>query len=299
MSMLVVVFAGVTLLPRPASARAAPLPAVITAMSVTPTALPATGGEVTVRARVKHAASCRFNGPAASAAFACVAGLYSISYEVPANTTASTATYSVTLTARNRRGPSTVTVSFTEAASPPITGLDACSPSQNCDYGPAFATYQSYGNTAPNILGDCTFAAAANWEQIVLNITPDPTVLGFEFAQAGGTVNGLAQNALWTYWEHQGIGGEILTGLHKYYSDQNDVEQAVRDYGALIVELRFVANDGFAQYTVPAGNHDAVVDGFTPEGPLVVTWGQTLQMTWQQWNDEVVGMWGIGTSTAG
>ena len=36
-----------------------------------------------------------------------------------------------------------------------------------------------------------------------------------------------------------------------------------------------------------------VVDGFTREGPLVVSWGQPLEMTWAQWNSEVVGMWGI------
>ena len=36
--------------------------------------------------------------------------------------------------------------------------------------------------------------------------------------------------------------------------------------------------------------------GFTPAGPLVVSWGESLQMTWEQWNDEVVGMWGIGAT---
>ena len=40
----------------------------------------------------------------------------------------------------------------------------------------------------------------------------------------------------------------------------------------------------------------AVVDGFTPQGPLIVTWGHTLQMTWEQWNAEVVSMWGISTA---
>jgi hypothetical protein len=36
-----------------------------------------------------------------------------------------------------------------------------------------------------------------------------------------------------------------------------------------------------------------VVDGYTPEGPLVVSWGKTIQMSWDQWNAEVVDMWGI------
>jgi hypothetical protein len=156
---------------------------------------------------------------------------------------------------------------------------------------------RSAGNTAPQVLGDCTFAAAANWEQIVLGLHPDPTVIGFEFADAGGTEHGgLPQNSLWTYWQQHGIAGVRLTGLSRFYTDQTSVENAVRSYGALIAELRFVQNTGFAQYTVAAGGHDVVVDGFTPEGPLVVSWGQTLQMTWAQWNSEVVGMWGVAAS---
>jgi hypothetical protein len=72
------------------------------------------------------------------------------------------------------------------------------------------------------------------------------------------------------------------------------VENAVRDFGALVVELEFKPNYGFAQYTFPTtASHDAVVIGFTPAGPLVVTWGETVQMSWKQWNDEIVGMWGI------
>lgn len=70
-----------------------------------------------------------------------------------------------------------------------------------------------------------------------------------------------------------------------------------RDYGAMIVELQFANDDGFAQYTVSAGFHDVIVDGFTPEGPLIVSWGETLQMTLAQWSAEVIGMWGIGAST--
>jgi hypothetical protein len=175
--------------------------------------------------------------------------------------------------------------------------LIACTPGPHCDYGPITATYQSYGNVAPANLGDCSFAAAADWEQIVLGKTPDPSVIGFEFAAAGGTASGgLSLSALWGYWQQQGIAGVHLTGLHSYYTDQTDVENAVRNYGALIVAFQFGSSDYLAQYAVSPGNHVAVVDGFTPAGPLVVTWGETLQMTWQQWNAEVTGMYGIGAN---
>jgi hypothetical protein len=61
----------------------------------------------------------------------------------------------------------------------------------------------------------------------------------------------------------------------------------------MIAELTFAEGWAFAQYHANAGLHDVVVMGFTPEGPLVVTSGESLQMTWEQWSDEVIGMWGI------
>jgi hypothetical protein len=174
-----------------------------------------------------------------------------------------------------------------------VSGLDECGAGPHCDYGPIDATYQTYGNTPTTVLGDCTFAAAADWEQIVLGVKPDPSLVGYEYGQAGGTQAGLRQDALWTYWKHHGIAGVVQAGLFSYYSEQPDVENAVRDYRALIVQLWFTEHEGFAQYAVPAGLHDVVVDGFTPEGPLVVSWGETLQMTWAQWRSEAIGMWGI------
>ena len=74
------------------------------------------------------------------------------------------------------------------------------------------------------------------------------------------------------------------------------MRNGVRDYAAMIVQLRFGEGWAFAQYKANAGLHDVVVMGFTPEGPLVVSWGEVLQMTWEQWNDEAVGMWGIGAA---
>ena len=182
------------------------------------------------------------------------------------------------------------------AQPPPVVGLDACTPGPDCYYGPIYETYADYGNTAPTNLGDCTFAAAAHWEQIVFGRHPDPTEIGYEFARAGGTLRGgLSLVALFGYWQRQGIAGVFLTGLSSFRTDQATVQSKVRGYHALIVSFQFVAGDGFAQYIVQAGTHVAVVDGFTPEGPLIVTWGQTLQMTWQQWNAEATSMWAIGT----
>ena len=163
----------------------------------------------------------------------------------------------------------------TPLPTPPVVGLDACTPGPDCYYGAIYATYPDYGNIAPTDLGDCTFAAAAHWEQIVLGRHPDPTEIGYEFARAGGTLRGgLSLAALFGFWQRQGIAGVFLTGLSSLRTDRATVESNVRGYGALIVGFQFVANDGFAQYIVQAGTHVAVIDGFTPEGPLIVSWGQ-------------------------
>jgi hypothetical protein len=277
---------------------------VIVSLSVTPKVLPSSGGEFTLTARVRNAVSCTIytSGLGSPRTVNCSSGRVTYRRHAPANTSTLPYLWGGYIEAHSgrqntRSHDADVEVPPSAAAAPPIRGLDACTPGPECDYGTAAdESFQTWGNVAPNTLGDCTFAAAANWEQILFGAHADPTVLGYEFAQAGGTEQGLAQNSLWTYWRKDGIAGVYLTGLHRYTTEQADVENGVRDYSAMIGELDFTENDGFGEYSVGAGTHDVVVDGFTPGGPLVVTWGETLQMTWEQWDDEAVGMWGIGAT---
>ena len=162
-----------------------------------------------------------------------------------------------------------------------------------CDPGPVNNVYQTYGNTSAG-LGDCTFAAAADWEQIKYNVNPDATTIGAEFIQAGGSLTaGLTPNALFSYWENYGIAGIKAATVQKYYTDEIDVENGVLSYGAMLASLTLTNGQNIAGQSTTGGGHMVVVDGFTPEGPIIVSWGLSLQMTWQQWNLEVVGMWGI------
>jgi hypothetical protein len=317
---LPLVVAGCVALGAPSVASASGRPS-ITGFTATSTSLPAQGGKFDLIARVRHASFCVVDGLTHSTRVTCSTGLVTIAVTFGENPNATATTTKLSLRATNAYGsvtsraisivqagtpakpaPANITPASTPTpaptlAPPPVVGLDTCTAGPTCDYGPIYGTYNNYGNLAPDGLGDCTFAAAANWEQIVLGATPDPTVIGYEFAQAGGTANGLLQTSFWSYWENSGIGGYYLTGLHSYYTDETDVENGVRDYGAMIVEFRFINGDYFGENLVSAGLHDAVVDGFTPEGPLVVSWGQTIQMSWQQWSILVVGMWGLAAST--
>jgi hypothetical protein len=180
------------------------------------------------------------------------------------------------------------------ARTPPVRGLIACRSGPRCDYGAAFEHFPTWGNVAPQSVGDCTFAAAADWEQIVLGMQPSATVIRDEFIEAGGSRRGgLAQTALWRYWQQEGVAGAQLTAVDRYTLDRADVERAVRTYAAMIVELSFRSHEHLARYVVANGLHDAVVDGFTPAGPLLVSWGQTLQMTWAQWRRDAIGMWAV------
>jgi hypothetical protein len=265
-----------------------------------PRIIPATGGAATIVVHVRSAGSCRLvEVPGSERPFSCSSGSVIRRFTWPANTSSTATVWTTTLEAWGRNGErrrKTIKIEEVAPVQPPVAGLQACSPGPHCEYGPIYSTYPPYGNTVGVNLGDCSFAAAADWEQIKLGFTPNESLIGFEFAQAGGTLGGLSQNALWAYWKKYGIVGHQLTGLWRYTTDQAGVENAVLDYGALIAELGFVAEDGFGEETVAAGLHDLVVDGFTPTGPLVVTWGRTWQMTWEQWDGEVEGMWGVGTT---
>jgi hypothetical protein len=288
--------------PPPVTPSPAPTPTLaILLVSVSTSVISASGGTVSVTVRATNAVTCTFSGEGISPlSVPCGSGSGGETITFVASN-GPTVVYTYSVVAQDASGNTTVPRTFTVTQQgPPIPAslvgyLDVCTPGPDCFYGPMFATYQDYGNVAPVALGDCTFAAAAHWEQIVLGLNPDPTLIGFEFASAGGTTAGLTANALFAYWQHQGINGVFLTGLHSYFTDQTNVENGVRSYGAMIVAFQFANGGYFAQYQVSAGFHMAVVDGFTPEGPLVVSWGQTLQMTWAQWNSEVTGMWGIGT----
>jgi hypothetical protein len=277
---------------------------VFVSVSITPTVLPSSGGEITISGRVRNAVSCTIYNQRLGRAVTvgCSSGRFSFHRHVPANTGRVPASWSVHIEAHNghestHAKDAEVRVSPKAASLPRVPGLDACTLGPGCDYGAAYESFQTWGNVVgPGALHDCTFAAAANWEQVVLGVHANPALIGNEFAQAGGTEEGLSQGGLWTYWQRDGIAGVYIAGVDSFNTSRVDVENGVLDYTAMIAELGFAANDVVGDDTASGGLHDIVVDGFTPTGPLVVSWGETLQMTWEQWDEEAVGMWGIQTS---
>lgn len=269
---------------------------VLLSVRVSPKVLPSTGGEITISVRVDFAAACTLysEGLGAARTLPCSSGRLTYRKRVPANTGIQPEVWAVHVEARS--GASRARSGEVEVEVPPnegtVLGLDACTAGPECDVGPIHETFAAYGNTAT--LGDCTFAAAANWEQILLHNHPEPQQIASEFGEAAGTqVGGLSQTAFINYWMTDGIGGVEVAGLQPIATDPADVRAAIGAYTALIVGFNFAEGDYIGEQRVTAGAHEAVVDGYTPEGPLVVTWGQTVQMTWEQWENEVVAMWAV------
>lgn len=168
-----------------------------------------------------------------------------------------------------------------------------------CNSGPGNLTFPSYGNGDSVGIGNCTFAAVANWEKIVLGTVPDTSLIQSEFIEAGGTPNlGLTNSQVFSYWRTHGIGGTYLDSELPFYSDPVQLMNAIDNprIRAVIASINLAKGQSFAGYTMSdASYHWIVVVGYTPQGPLVASWGRTLQMTWQQWNLEIVAMWGITT----
>lgn len=168
-----------------------------------------------------------------------------------------------------------------------------------CNTGPSTKVFPTYGNTAPLGAGNCTFAAVANWEQIVLGIRADPAVLKVEFEAAGGNNNlGLTTDQVFNYWKTFGIAGVYAESWKSVPVDPLSLMNSIdnSEIGVVIASINLTKNQNFAGTSNPNSSyHWVVVDGYTPQGPLVVSWGQTLQMTWQQWNLESVTTWQITT----
>ena len=159
-------------------------------------------------------------------------------------------------------------------------------------------TLSSYGNNEKSGIKSCTFAAVANWEQVALGIKPDPTTISAEFLRSGGTASGLTNSQVFAYWITYGIGGVHLKTANSQFIDPVSIQAVVGDpkNKPVIAQLYFAKGQNFAgvQMTEPS-YHWVVIDGFTPTGPLAITWGTRLQMTWQQWNAEIVTAWTITT----
>ena len=176
-------------------------------------------------------------------------------------------------------------------------GINKCSNGPECFIPFSRITFPEYGNVFPSNLGDCTFAAAADYVALREGVTPDPAVIGYAYAITDPTGNnGVTAQQLGIYWQRHSLGGYKLASVVNIDTSEIAVKKALRKYKALYVSFEFHTDSSIGAYQTGSGGHAAIIDGFTPTGPLIVTWGMTIQMTWQQWNYNINSVYYFGLS---
>lgn len=181
-------------------------------------------------------------------------------------------------------------------ASARVPGLYHCTQSRTCHYGPINASFPNYRIVCSN--ADCSFVSAANWEQVVIGVTPSPATVASAYTNAGETnASGLSMTDLWSYWTTEGLNGVYLTNAAQLSRAKASIESAVLADHALFVKDYTARAADIGQTRYGAGTAIMLIDGFTPKGPLVVYQDHTIQMTWAQWNAQVTTVWSVTTST--
>lgn len=174
----------------------------------------------------------------------------------------------------------------------PLTRVSSCGgPESFC---PAIYEFPWYGNDE---VGDCQFAAAADWEILTQGVTPsEPEVLEAYYQ---------SENHIQPYWETHPIDGITTALTHKPYRRMkittttiiNGEKHITETYNNPIQDdalMESLIAQNTAVYVIlnlgPSETHAVIADGYTPTGPLLATWARTYQITWQAWNEYVISM---------
>jgi len=164
------------------------------------------------------------------------------------------------------------------------------------DLGAGF-TYGTYDNTGPQGIGDCTMAAAADWIQTTFGTAPSTEEVVNDYWAAedqfnGGADEGLSITQLFSYWQSDGIGGTTLTGVNPI--SMSDVESELSDNYVLFATAALPA--GYPLGDGQGGGHAWLVVGYSSFGPMIVSWGQEVQVSWANFDNWTTGVWALGAS---
>ncbi len=120
-----------------------------------------------------------------------------------------------------------------------------------------------------------------------------------EYKEAVGNTNAeLTNDQVFSYWSRFGIGDTYLDTAIPHPLDPLTLKKLLDTPNTreLIAQIHLTAGKNFAGYQISkSGNHWIDIHGYSPKGPVIITWGQILQMTWQQWNYDALNMWSITT----
>ena len=172
-----------------------------------------------------------------------------------------------------------------------------------------FQNLENIGVMMNDRLGDCTCAgvghAIQTWTSLTgQQITPtDADILALYEGACGykpsdpSTDQGGVEPDVLNYWKANGVAGHKLDGYASVNTrNTTEVRQAVQLFGVVYIGVALplsaqsqsvwdVTDASLAGDAAPGswGGHCVIVVGYNSRGPLVVTWGKVLQMTWDFW----------------
>jgi hypothetical protein len=161
-------------------------------------------------------------------------------------------------------------------------------------------TYSDYQNVGPNGIGDCTMASVADWIETTLGTIPsDAETVGAYWSAEdefnSGADDGLTDGQLLSYWQDTGIDGTYLTGV-QYVTTQSDAESELTDGYVLINSEEIPA--GFPPASGDqGGGHMWIMVGYSSYGPMIVTWGEEVQISWADFNSWTQYVYAVGVSS--
>ena len=157
--------------------------------------------------------------------------------------------------------------------------------------------YDGYGNTGPQGLDDCTMAAAADWIETTFGYAPPSQDIVSDYWDAeddfsGGADLGLSPDQLFNYWQTNGIDGTTLTAVNPV--SVADVESELSQNYVLLASANLPS--GYPLGDGQGGGHAWIVVGYSGYGPMIVSWGQEVQVSWSNFDNWTTGVWALGVS---
>jgi hypothetical protein len=154
---------------------------------------------------------------------------------------------------------------------PPVATVSAVvaphGPGPKGEEWPTWGNVAAFGAPESSAISDCTFAASADWEMLMGYKAPSEASLIREFHEAGGKDNeGLGEN--WErWWLHHGINGVHVKLIER---PNSWLKALLQIHGSILAAT---------------GDHVLIVAGFNATGVEVITYGETREETWKEWNE--------------
>lgn len=164
----------------------------------------------------------------------------------------------------------------------------------------------SWGMMLNDTLGDCTIAGVGHFQQLWTGTSPSDAdilagyenVCGYNPSDPNTDQGGVEIDVL-NYWRQNGIAGHKIIGYADPQLNQTHMKQAIYLFGGVYigVELPLSAQNQSSFWEWESdenggivgswGGHCVDVVGYNAKGPIFISWGQVMGMSWGFWDKYV------------